>query len=360
MQEAREDKAAAGGDSRLAEALGKIKSEDRAARKQAFEAVLALGVARAADALAGLVVEPGAGDDAGARIALHGLAVHVTCRCAEGRAEFSQAVAARLDGPPRPHPDPPRPYPGGPLGVGVKRFLIEQLLIAGREEAVPALASLLADPDLAEPARAALQANPSVEAVKALRDALPEARGDLRIGVILALGSRGDGESVPALIEEASSGEPAARLAALDALGRIGDPRGEPAIAAGLERGSGRERLDAAHSYLRLGESLLRRGRREEAAAAYRKLLGRAEEDHLVCAALQGLRSTGGAGDVPGVAARLSSPDAAVRSLAARCLAGMPGGDVTRAVEEAARSARDDAKAALERVLEERRRPRAF
>lgn len=351
MQEPQERKAAEGGDSRLVEALGKIKSEDRAARKQAFDAVLALGVAKAADALADQVGEPGRGDDAGARLALHGLAVHVTCRSAEGRADLAKAVAARLD-------DPPRSHPGGPLGTGVKRFLIEQLQIAGREEAVPALARLLDDPDLAEPARAALLANPTPEAVKALRDALPEARGDLRIGIILALGSRRDVESVAALIEEASSGESAVRLVALDALGRIGDLRGEPAIAAALEKGSSRERLDAAHSYLRLGESLLREGKREEAAAIYRKLLDRAEEDHLACAALQGLRALGRAGDVPKVAARLSSPDAAVRSLAARCLAEMPGGDVTRAVEEAARSAQGEAKTALERSLEERRRPR--
>jgi HEAT repeat protein len=342
MQEAQERTAAA--DSRLADTLARMKSEDPPARKKAFDEVLGLGVAKAAGALADLLVEAGKGDDAGARIALHGLAVHVTRPGTDGRADLTREIAARLD---------------LPRAKEVKHFLIAALQTAGREESVPALAKLLDDPELAEPARAALIANPSREAVKALRDALPKAAGNLRIGILLALGLRGDVESVPALITETSSGEPAARLAALDALGRIGDPRGEPAIAGAIEKMSGRDRLDAAHSYLRLGEALVRGGKRDEAAGVYRKLLERAEEDHLVCAALQGLRALGGAADVAKVAARLSSPDAAVRSLASRCLAGMPGDDVTRAIEEAARSARDDAKAALERSLEERR-PREF
>ncbi|MCX8037072.1 MAG: HEAT repeat domain-containing protein [Candidatus Sumerlaeia bacterium] len=154
---------------------------------------------------------------AGARFALHGMAMHVSRPGAEG--ERRAYVAILLDA------------LRSNLPVEVKKFLIEQLQIAGRAEAVPVLARCLDDEALAESARQALEANPAEEAVAALRKALGGAKGTLRIGIIQALGARRDKQSVDLLIEEIRKSDLLpVRCAALIALGQIGDPRARPII----------------------------------------------------------------------------------------------------------------------------------
>lgn len=161
--------------------------------------------------------DPARTRQAGARFALHGMAMHVSRPGAEK--ERRAFVAVLLDA-----------LRGG-APAEVKKFLIEQLQIAGRAEAVPVLAQCLDHDGLAEPARQALQANPADEAVAALRKALASAKGTLRIGIIQSLGVRRDKLSVDLLIEELRKNDlEKIHCAALIALGQIGDPRARPLI----------------------------------------------------------------------------------------------------------------------------------
>lgn len=163
-------------------------------------------------------------EDAGARFALHGMAVSFSRPGAEKeRARFVKALAGVLKS--------DRP-------AAVKKFLIEQLQIAGREDAVPALAACLNDEALAESARQALEANRTRAAVDALRKALPKAKGSLRAGIINSLGIRGDKQAVEALLADAKSDDEPVRCAALAALGRIGDDRARPVIEGALNSDS--------------------------------------------------------------------------------------------------------------------------
>lgn len=188
-------------------ALKNIVSEDASTRSKAFDDVLLAGL-KGIEKLTKILVEPGKGDDAGVRFALHGLAMYVTRPGGEAdRAAFVKVLTAQLR---------------TDLTVEVKRFLISQLQIAGREDAVLALAGFLSDERLAESARQALLANPTPAAVKALRDALPKAKGLLRVGIIQALGIRKDRAAAQVLLAETRSADPAVRKAATEALHRIG------------------------------------------------------------------------------------------------------------------------------------------
>ena len=307
--------------------LEKIRSEEGPVRKDGFQALLRMGVDKAVGALVERVVEPGKTDDSPARIALHGLAVHTTCPCAEPgeRMAFSPAAATRLEGRPR----------------EVRRFLLEELRIAGSADAVGTLAALLADPDLGDAALFALESSTAPAASEALRAALPGARDSrMRAAIIRALGSKGDPASAAALLPEASSEEAAVRLAAFDALARLGEARAEPGIREVIEKGSGRERLEAAHAYLRLAEKLLGAGKRREARDMYLRLVEPAMEDHLKCAGLAGIAASGDEEAVAKVIPLAASHDPAVRHLALKALEALPG----EAAVGALRAAREKTK----------------
>src|SRR6185503_6519581 len=80
-----------------------------------------------------------------------------------------------------------------------KAIPCKQLAIYGNKEAVPALAPLLSNKDLASWARIALEAIPGPEADEALRTAVPKLQGLLLIGTINSIGVRRDAKAVPAL-----------------------------------------------------------------------------------------------------------------------------------------------------------------
>src|SRR5690606_35921805 len=122
--------------------------------------LLALGPAAVAETCA-RVLPPGGGDDAQARFALNGLAVRVTRAGAEPeRLVFVRALLESL---------------AASRDRDVAAFLISQVQLAGRSEAVAPLAVYLKDEALAGPAVAALQAIGGREAAAALLTALDPA-----------------------------------------------------------------------------------------------------------------------------------------------------------------------------------------
>ena len=77
-----------------------------------------------------------------------------------------------------------------------KALACKQLAICGNQDAVPALAALLADAQLSSWARIALEAIPGPAADDALREALGKVHGGLLLGVINSLGVRRDVKAV--------------------------------------------------------------------------------------------------------------------------------------------------------------------
>ena len=127
-----------------------------------------------------------------------------------GRAEACRLMAAKL----------------APATPAIARiWLLQQLERIGRGECVEALAVALTDSDaqVRECARRALAANPAPEAVAKLRAALAGAKdSNFKIGLINALGDRGDKESINAFIHGVQSNDVAVAVAAVRALGKVG------------------------------------------------------------------------------------------------------------------------------------------
>lgn len=158
-------------------------------------------------------------------------------------------------------------------------FACRQLVLIGEENAVPHLAPLLADPELGDWARRALEAIPGPAADQALVRALEQTEGQARAGVMASLGVRGVAAAVEHLAGLLDSPE---APAAAQALGRIGGAR---AIAA-LQTA---DPPDAA-ALLACADAARAAGRLAEAAGAYGWLLaaGRAPA-HIQGAAFYGM-----------------------------------------------------------------------
>ncbi len=104
-----------------------------------------------------------------------------------------------------------------------KAITCKHLARFGDGEAVPALAALLTDEQLAAWARIALEAIPDAAADRALREAATELEGMLLVGVINSIGMRGDAAAVEILAEKLSDADAEVAAASAVALGRIGN-----------------------------------------------------------------------------------------------------------------------------------------
>jgi len=239
----------------------------------------------------------------------------------------------------------------------VKAGVVERLGAIGRAEAVPALARRLADRELREASRRALERNPSAEASRALRQGLATRDAGFRAALAQALGARRDAASVPLLVPLVDSPDEALRLAAVEALARIGDPTAIPALRAAMARRrvspGARRRVGAA--YVALAAAVATRGERRAAVQMYGDLLkGTAAER---AAALLGLGRAGGAAALPALLEALDGDDRRLRGAAAQALAAVPGPEATKAVAARARKAEPALKATLLDVLAARGDP---
>jgi len=139
----------------------------------------------------------------------------------------------------------------------------------GTREAVPALASLLNHNRLSAYARAGLERIPGPEAAAALRKALSQTQGALRVGVIHSLAALRDEKAVPALTSLTRGADGEAAKAALLALGRIAGDEAIALLEQALNVGPEALRPDAAAACLLAAEAQLNRGQAEGAKALY-------------------------------------------------------------------------------------------
>jgi hypothetical protein len=216
-------------------------------------------------ALIGMLVEPGKGDDVKPRYALHCLAVRM-CRPAEEKARrvFARTLAMQLEG------DKPK---------AVKKYLIQQLQVAGGKEVAPALGKMLQDQELYEPAAQALVAigNGAAEqsrkgCLTALRNALPKVNGKMKLTIIQNLGVVKDTESVGALNNALGNDDREIRLAAGWALANIGDAGSVDLLLKAANVKGTYERNTATKACLLLAERLLEAGKKEPAEKIYTHL----------------------------------------------------------------------------------------
>lgn len=182
------------------------------------------------------------------------------------------------------------------LATGISRaakdYVCRKLMVIGTAASVPALSALLPDADDSHLARYALERIPAPEAAKALRDALPELDGELKIGVISSLGVRQDAASVPALAMLLSDSDAAVAQAAAQALGAIRSEEAAEALT-GSDVNADAE-ADAIDATLACAEAVLAAGNKTKALALYRGLAGGDQPKHVRLAVTRGMLACAG------------------------------------------------------------------
>src|SRR5262245_24029641 len=147
-----------------------------------------------------------------------------------------------------------------------KAVACKQLAVYGSGEAVPELAKLLADEQLASWARIALEAIPGQAPDEALRKALDSVQGKLLAGTINSIGVRRDALAVEPLGVRLSDEDVEVASAAAVALGRIGNAAAAGSLRTALGAVPAKVRSAVAEGCVLCAERLLSEGNAAEAA----------------------------------------------------------------------------------------------
>jgi len=292
--------------------------------------------------LCDLLVEPGAGNDTQARMALSGLVSYVAGSGArEARTKLVLALCAALES--------SRP-------TSVKAFLIQQLQLIGDAQAVPTLAKFLPDENLYDSAVPALLSIGGDETTKALRAVLPSAKGARRLALINALGVLRDPAAVPLLRADLDSKDWDLKWAVVAALANLGD---EPLLE-DMPRAEGDSwytRCQRNSFFIRLVQRLAEAGHTLVASEVYMMLFEspmRVQNEHEQCAALFGLVEVRGPDAIDQVFAGLGDADPEIRASAMDAALRIAGPRVTAAFIAELRRPESALRASMLRVLEQR------
>lgn len=164
-----------------------------------------------------------------------------------------------------------------------KSFIISQLELVGKDDAVSCLQGFLADPLLADPAGRALVKINTVASKTAMLTALPQANGAAKLSIIESLGDSRFKEAAPAINALATSTDVNTAKVSLYALAYIADPSSESVLAAAAEKsGYKYENTNATGVYLIYAEQLLKNGNATLAKQIGEKVLAKTTADELV------------------------------------------------------------------------------
>jgi len=251
--------------------------EQKVARAQTVVAELLKSGRAGVIGLIDLLVEPGKGDDVKPHFALHLLAVRAGMPGhGKARAEFARAVASQLTA------DRPK---------AVKKYLIEQLQVAGGKEVVAALGRALFDEELCDVAARALAAIGD-GAAEQLLAALPKVKGKGRLSIVKKLAFlRAEGAG-KAFRNALTDDDPNVRIAAAWGIARIADASAADALLDCAEARKGWERINQTDACMVLAENLAAAGNKPAAAAIYARLRKTRTDDserHIRAAAARGL-----------------------------------------------------------------------
>lgn len=282
--------------------LDKFPAKNSADDVQLTTELLKLGPA-GLKATCAAIIPLGSGDDTKARFAVAAL----TRNAGAQRAVVSQALAEAL------------------LAAGddeVRAFFIQHLQLVGGDEAVPALAKMLAEPRVCDPAAVALTAIATPAAEKALLDATPSADSVRLVPLMKALGTLRSKAATPLLLKLATGDNAALREVALSALADSGAPEATEVL-----------RKQADGKSPQAISRLLRYARRTEREAGTRLargvLTGADMPAHLRSDALSTLVTLQGEAALKDLLAAAGDPNIEFRIAALKLAAQIPGAAAT-------------------------------
>jgi len=243
--------------------------------------------------------------------------------------------------------------------LDAKQFACRELSVIGGAAQVPPLAALLADKDLSDYARYALERIPDAAAGAALRDALGKAEGRTKVGVINSLGQRRDAAAVGALKGLLSNPDEAIAGAAAAALGKIGGKDAAGALGALVPKAPEKVRPVATDAYLLCADQFLKQNQRPDAEKIYKELYAQEQPRTVRIAALCGLAAAQGEKALPVLQPLMTGDDTEMRNIAFRLVQKMPGTDATKAIAAMVPKLPAASQAMLIEQLAERRDPAA-
>ena len=326
-------------DSKVADIVAKMPAVDVATGQPMLDEILSLGP-DALKELCSLITPPQDAKDAKARYAVHGLALYTKRPGAEAdRDKLEKALLDAL---------------AAAQNADLKVFFIEQLQLCGSDAAAGAIAALLGDERLCDPAAQALTRIGTARCAELIRGELPKAQGKRLVTVVQALGVLADKPSAKALLPYAADKDQTLRRTAWFALANIGDASATEALAAAAGSAGRYERALGTKYYLLLASRLAEGGQKDAAAKICRDLLKTRTdpaEGNVACAALYVLQKAVGDAAADDLLAALDGKNVYVREVAMTILPRVKGEVVTRKLIEKAGGAAGAAKAALISVL---------
>jgi len=201
-----------------------------------------------------------------------------------------------------------------------KLFILTQLELLGKDDAVAHIQPYLQDERLADPAARALATIGTDAAKAALLQALTDAKGKAAIALIQALGDARYTPAVDAITPFAAATEAPVRKVALYALARIGNPASAKLLAkAAANGGYAYSTDDATASYLLYLQNLQTGDHAKVAEKAAKTLQKKAKADNQVqtrIAALKILSDLQGAGSTTLLTAAMKDKNAQYREAA--------------------------------------------
>ncbi len=213
-----------------------------------------------------------------------------------------------------------------------KAITCKLLAIHGTEAAVPALAPLLADKELASWARTALEVIPGPAPDAALRNAMGNLEGRLLVGTINSIGVRRDAQAVNALAQKLGAPDPSVASAAAVALGHIGGSLATRALAETLTGAPAGVRSDVAIGCILCAEKCLADGNAVEAVILYDMVRQADVPNQRHLEAIRGAILARKSAGVPLLVEQLESTDKGRVGIGLRTARELPGRDVTEAL----------------------------
>jgi HEAT repeat protein len=210
----------------------------------------------------------------------------------------------------------------------------KDLSVYGSPKAVPELAKLLPDEQLASWARIALEAIPGPASDEALRRAADSLHGQLLVGVINSIGVRRDAGAVKSLIPKLTDQDVGVASAAAVALGRVGNAEAAKSLQQTLASAPAKVRPAIAEGLVLCAERSLKEGRAAEAVVlsdAVRK--ADVPKQRLVEATRGAILARGDEG-IPLLVEQLQSADKKLFQMALSTAREYPGTHVDRALAD--------------------------
>jgi HEAT repeat protein len=174
------------------------------------------------------------------------------------------------------------------ISLDARDYICRKLAVIGTAACVPVLAGLLKSKEASHMARFALERIPVPQSGEALRDALQQTSGAVKVGVISSLGSRRDTAAVAPLSKLLKDSDASVARSAALALGMIGTADAAKELQSALAS-AGSNSASIIDAILECAESMLSGGKQAEASAIYKSFAQENQPRLVRLAATRGL-----------------------------------------------------------------------